>query len=983
MHIPNFKGYLSVFILAIVLFPFQNLQAQALDHVQGELLAQFDPSTNMDAWEKKFNSTQRYDINIKKRISPILDLYVIGFDFTQVDEEKLLITLLRQDAIYMAQYNHFVTLRSTIPNDPQFEDQWQYINLGQDGGTVGADIDMDLAWDFTTGGITANGDTIVACIIDDGIDGDHPDMAPNLFLNYAEIPGNGIDDDNNGFIDDYRGWRTGQDNDNVYTGGGHGTPVAGIVGAKGNNEIGVSGVNWDVKLMIVRGGTGVESEVLEAYSYPLIFRRKYNESNGAEGAFVVSTNASWGINQGQPSDAPLWCAFYDTLGAEGILNCGATANANFDIDVVSDLPTGCSSEYMIAVTNMNRNDVKVNSAGYGLETIDLGAFGAETWTAASNGGYGGFGGTSGATPHVTGTIALMYAAPCSNLATQALNDPSGAAEIVRDAIFDGVDPNASLEGITVTGGRLNVHNAVNLLLQNNCGDCPPPLAEAVELIDENSVNLNWTENDSINVTDLRWRAVGSADWTEILDADSPLLLSDLSPCVEYEYQFKAYCPLDTFEYGLTNTFVTAGCCENPDNIAASDLTETSGNISWDEAPYALSYNLRYKPVSETDWIELNTSETSIFLDELISCNEYEVQLQSVCNLASPDYTASLIFFIGGCDDACLQIPYCEVTGYDSDEEWIALVTIGNMENQTGGDNGYGEYLDIEGPSFIKGGTYEMSLTPGYSGNTYEEVFLAWMDINSNGSFEEDELVFSSGGAVTETTSGFITIPTSIDGNSARLRIAMRYQNLPVPCVEENFNDFGEVEDYCLSFGCPMVQGFIVDSVSDVSADITILGDDNADDIEYQYRKVGDLDWINVTTPNLNIFLEGLEFCTDYEIQARTLCGDETTEYNDVTVFKTSCELSINDDNSAINLSVQPNPFHDQFTVKLNSIYALGTCNVTIINSMGAVVEHLSDRQLIAGENSWTVQSENYQAGLYFIRISNDEVSMVQKMIKID
>ena len=145
------------------------------------------------------------------------------------------------------------------------------------GGTVGADIDADSAWAISTGGLTALGDTIVVCVIDGGIDLNHDDLTPNRWINYAEIPNNGIDDDNNGFVDDRLGWNTGAGNDNI-SGSSHGTAVAGIIGAKGDNGTGVAGVNWDVKLMIVRGGSGVESEVLEAYTYPLNLRKKYDMS---------------------------------------------------------------------------------------------------------------------------------------------------------------------------------------------------------------------------------------------------------------------------------------------------------------------------------------------------------------------------------------------------------------------------------------------------------------------------------------------------------------------------------------------------------------------------------------------------------------------------------------------------------------------------------------------------------------------------------
>jgi hypothetical protein len=142
----------------------------------------------------------------------------------------------------------------------------------------------------------------------------HSDLTDNLWKNHKEIPGNGIDDDGNGYVDDYEGWNAVSQNGNVYSSGSHGLNVAGIIGARGNNEMGVSGMNWDIKIMQIRLSQVREDNVLRAYEYALSHRKRYNESGGIEGAFVVATNSSWGIDRGRPEDAPLWCAFYDSLG---------------------------------------------------------------------------------------------------------------------------------------------------------------------------------------------------------------------------------------------------------------------------------------------------------------------------------------------------------------------------------------------------------------------------------------------------------------------------------------------------------------------------------------------------------------------------------------------------------------------------------------------------------------------------------------------
>ena len=464
------KEILKISLISLLLVNTTLLFSQkAGNHIKGDILIKLNDNILVNNWIARNKMFRGINSNLshKKEISKSLNVHLITFDYSLIDENNFLEEIKANPNVEIAQFNHYIKMRSTIPNDSFFEQQWQYINSGQSGGTVGADIDIDLAWDITTGGTSADNDEIVVCIIDDGINQTHPDILENLWSNNEEIPDNSIDDDNNGFIDDIIGWNFNENNNNVNSGGIHGTPVTGIIGAKGNNGIGVAGINWDVKLMILMpGNVWIESNVLAAYDYPMQMRKKYNETNGKKGAFVVSTNASWGVDFGQPDNFPLWCEFYNELGSHGILSVGATANNNQNIDDVGDMPTACDSDYLITVTNMNHNDEKVIPAGYGLTTIDLGAFGSGTYTTASS-EYGSFGGTSGATPHVTGTVALLYSAPCLNFINYVKSNPAEAAILVKNYILDGVDPNISLEGITVTGGRLNVNNALESLI-NEC-----------------------------------------------------------------------------------------------------------------------------------------------------------------------------------------------------------------------------------------------------------------------------------------------------------------------------------------------------------------------------------------------------------------------------------------------------------------------------------------------------------------------------------
>lgn len=341
------------------------------------------------------------------------------------------------------------------PNDPAYIHQSD-MNL----------IGMPRAWDTTTGGITAYGDTITVALIDDGYQVDHPDLVPNLWINYGEIAGDEIDNDGNGYIDDRIGFNVSTDNDQ-HARKTHGTSVAGVVGAKGNNTVGVSGVNWNVKLLLVSGGE-FESQVIEAYQYVLDARKRYDDTDGAQGAYVVATNLSGGINFAWADEHPLWCEMYDKLGERGVLSVTAAPNDPISVDEFGDMPTTCTSPYMLTVTNVDPDDIIMGNAGFGPQSIDMGAPGEGTFTTVLGGKYDEFPGTSAAAPHVAGAIALICSTPCPDLLADAGTDPSGTADRIRNLVFTTAKPNNSLDEITVTGRRLQVDAALKKTLED-CG----------------------------------------------------------------------------------------------------------------------------------------------------------------------------------------------------------------------------------------------------------------------------------------------------------------------------------------------------------------------------------------------------------------------------------------------------------------------------------------------------------------------------------
>ena len=323
---------------------------------------------------------------------------------------------------------------STSPNDPRFTngDQWHLNNFGQAGGLADADIDAPEAWS-----IRNSASNIVVAVVDSGIRSSHQDLTNTLWINPGEIAGNGVDDDANGFVDDVHGMNavgagSGNPNDDF----GHGTHVAGVIGATGNNGLGVSGVAWGVKIMsckfLDRFGDGTLSDLDECLDYAV-----------AKGAKVVNCSFESSV-----ASVTLSNAFLELRNA-GILVVAAAGNNGTDNDVSPRFPASFPMDNIIAVTATTRTDDQAYN--YGATSVHLGAPGVSILSTRnqSDSHYTSDSGTSYAAPCVAGAAALLLA-----------EFPGLTYRQIIDRLLATVDPLPSLAARCTTGGRLNLANAL-------------------------------------------------------------------------------------------------------------------------------------------------------------------------------------------------------------------------------------------------------------------------------------------------------------------------------------------------------------------------------------------------------------------------------------------------------------------------------------------------------------------------------------------
>lgn len=449
------KQFILTFLQFLTLFAF------AQQYRKGQILLNINQNTTIEKVVETLNHGDRTANLIQsfEALSSELGYYRLYFSESQNIENQLIEKLSNITGVDAVHLNYIAQPRGTTPNDPLFGNQW---NLRK--------IQAEQVWDFMQGGTTANGDTIVVAVAEvSGFNYTHPDVKENIYRNLAEIANNGIDDDGNGYIDDIYGWNgTKKDGSISKDSRNHGVPVLGIIGAKGNNKVGVSGINWNVKQMLL-SDVDDEASAVVAYGYALKMRYLYNQSKGKKGAFVVALNYSAGIDDVFPTQTPFWCKMFDEMGKEGILATVSTSNSTKkNVELKGDTPSQCPSPYLICVTNTDKTDDVLGACG--TVSVDLSAPGGFLSSGSSDGSfttslnaYNEFAGTSAAAPHVAGSIALMYAFKNQSFASAAIEKPAETALFIKNAILNNVDKVSLLANCTVTGGRLNLFRSFEAL----------------------------------------------------------------------------------------------------------------------------------------------------------------------------------------------------------------------------------------------------------------------------------------------------------------------------------------------------------------------------------------------------------------------------------------------------------------------------------------------------------------------------------------
>ncbi|MCA9792458.1 MAG: S8 family serine peptidase [Candidatus Eremiobacteraeota bacterium] len=420
-------------------------QLEGVEYEPGQLLVRFHSPVDVGA-DYGAKVVERFDLPGLVRLE-----VPAGIELAEA-----LVALRDDPRVAYAEPNHLAHLADQ-PNDliPQL---WNLDNQGQSGGTPGADISALEAWKVSAGDRQT---APLVAIIDTGVDYNHPDLQANIWKNPGEIPGDGIDNDNNGVIDDYHGFNAIDEDGDPQDVHSHGTHVAGIIAAEGNNHQGVVGVAWQARLMPIR----VFNEHGVASAATILRGILYAARMGAE-----VTNNSW--TSVLPNEA-----VKDAFASWDALHICAAGNNNYFTDRQPTYPMGYELPNIVSVGATDHNDQRSTFSNYGPKSVDVMAPGTDIFSTLPGGNYGRMSGTSMATPHVTGLVSLIKGA-----------HPGISNQQVLDRLRFSSDPAEALAETSGSGGRINAARAIE---EDTEAPAAPNDFRAVEARSRR-VDLGWT-----------------------------------------------------------------------------------------------------------------------------------------------------------------------------------------------------------------------------------------------------------------------------------------------------------------------------------------------------------------------------------------------------------------------------------------------------------------------------------------------------------
>lgn len=396
------------------------------DAVPTQVLASLESGAFNFQIQRKLRTPQSEKIAVPERLE---HLYKLSYD-PQMGLEEVLSLLNANSEIHFAEPNYILSLQGqesggTKDLKPEL---WGLHNTGQNQGQADADIDAPEAWALQQDPAAY---TPIVGVIDTGVDYTHPELREHMWKNPGEIAGDGIDNDNNGYIDDVYGWDFANDDNDPMDGNNHGTHVAGTIAAQDNGE-GITGVTQNARIMALKflsdEGSGTTEGAIEAILY-------------ANAMGVDFTNNSWG-------GGGFSVALREAI-ASGPLFIAAAGNNNKNNDQEPHYPASYELPNVISVAASDRLDQRASFSNYGQNTVDLAAPGKDILSSIPGNSYASYSGTSMATPHVAGVAALI------------LNHyPQSNRDQLKARLLHNVDRLTALSTVSRTGGRLNAYRAL-------------------------------------------------------------------------------------------------------------------------------------------------------------------------------------------------------------------------------------------------------------------------------------------------------------------------------------------------------------------------------------------------------------------------------------------------------------------------------------------------------------------------------------------